>query len=121
VRLHEIQCRANWNNPRGIDVVMGDVVVALDVVEVHRLRDAWLLINIHQVPLQAFIIHDAPNVALEVPVINRVEANKRAKEPPIRFDDSCSEKVSARGQARLQLIERLTFGPDILESFALTV
>src|SRR5207247_9964607 len=70
------------------------------------LTDACLLINIHPVPLQAFILRDAPHVALEVPVINRVEANKRAKEPPIRFDDSCSEKVSARGQARLQLIER---------------
>ena len=76
------------------------------MVEVHGFRDAGLLIKIHQIALKGFIIHDAPNVALEVPVINRVEANERAKEPPIRFDDSCSEKVSARGQARLQLIER---------------
>src|SRR5436190_9614512 len=106
VWLGEVQRRTDRNNSRGIDVIVRDVVVALDVVEVYGLRDAGLLIKIHQITLKVFIIHDAPHVALEMPVIDHVEANERAEEPPIRLDDTRPEKESARGQARLQFIQR---------------
>ncbi len=51
----------------------------LDVIEVHRLSDARLLVQIDQVALQIWIIDDAPQVAFEMAVINRVETHQRAK------------------------------------------
>jgi len=87
VRLGKVQCRTDGNNSRGIDVVVSDVVMPLNVIEVHRLRDAGLLIKIHQIALQVLIVDDSPNVALKVPMIDAIEADERTKKPPIRFDD----------------------------------
>jgi hypothetical protein len=46
MRPHEFQRRANRNDPGGIDVVVGDVVMALDMVEVNSFGDARLLVEI---------------------------------------------------------------------------
>ena len=52
VRSVEVQFRPDRNDPRRVDLVVGDVVVALDVVEVHRLGDAGLLVEIPQIALR---------------------------------------------------------------------
>ncbi len=51
----------------------------LDVIQVDGLRDARLLIQVHQVTLQVWVIDNAPQVAFEMAVINGVKAHKRAK------------------------------------------
>jgi hypothetical protein len=51
------------------------VVVLFYVVHVYRTSDARLLIEVPQVPSQVRIVNDAPQVALEVAVIDRVEAH----------------------------------------------
>ena len=40
----QIQHGADWNDASGIDLRVRHVVVALDVVEIDGLCDAWLLI-----------------------------------------------------------------------------
>ena len=55
------------------------VVMAFDVIEVDRLGDAGLLIQVHQISLQVWIIDNAPQVALEVAVINRIKTHQRAE------------------------------------------
>ena len=77
-----------------------------DVIKVHRGRNARLLIEVQEIALQVRIIHDPPQVALEVPMIDGVEAHQRAESSPVRFHDVASEEKPSRGQARFQLIQR---------------
>ncbi|MNL89338.1 hypothetical protein D3C87_2195960 [compost metagenome] len=51
----------------------------LDVVNVYRLRDAGLLVEIQQVALEIRVIEDAPDVAFEVAVIDSIKAHQRAE------------------------------------------
>ena len=78
MRRVEAQVRADRHNPCRIDFALRDVVVTLDVIKVHRLRDAGRLIKILQIALQVRIIENPANVAFEVAVIHRIEANERA-------------------------------------------
>ena len=75
VRLREIEGRADRDDAGGINFRVRHVVMTLDMIEVDGLGDTGLLIKVHQVTLQARVIDDAPDVALEVAVINRVESN----------------------------------------------
>ena len=79
VRLREIEQRADGNDARRVNLPVRDVVMALDVIEVDGIGDAWLLIQVRQVSLQVGIIDNAPQVAFEMAVINRVETHERAE------------------------------------------
>jgi hypothetical protein len=46
MRACEVECGADRHDARRVDVVVRDVVVLLDVIEVHRLGDAGLLVEI---------------------------------------------------------------------------
>ena len=70
---------------------MRHVVMPLDMIEVDRLGDARLLVQIHEVALQVWIIEDAPQVAFEMAVINGVKTHKRAKQSPVRLDNTVRE------------------------------
>lgn len=74
---------------------MGHVVVTLDVVEIHCPSDAGLRVKIEQVTVQTGVIDDAPQTALEVDVVDDVEADEGAKETPIGFDDAVAEEIAA--------------------------
>ena len=67
----------------------------LDVLEVHRRRDARLLIKVGEVTLEIWVIQNPAQAALEMDVVDDVEADKRAEKSPISFYDSASEQVSA--------------------------
>ena len=86
MRSGEIDNRPEWNDPGGINLFMRHVVVPLDMIDADRLGDSRLLIEIEQITLQIRVIDDAPKIAFEMPVINGIEANQRAKETPIGFD-----------------------------------
>ncbi len=95
VRRRQIKRGTDWNNAGRIDFGMRHVVVTLDVVEVDGTRDAGLLIQVHQVALQVWIIDDAADIAFEMAVINDVEPNERAEKSPIGFDDTIVEQITA--------------------------
>src|SRR4029077_5925890 len=88
VRFRQIKYGAEGNNARWVNVRMRHVIMALDVIEINGVGDARLLIQIHQVALQIWIVDDTPQIALEMAVIDDVEANKGAKKSPVRLDDS---------------------------------
>ena len=62
-----------------VDGIVRHVVVAFDVIEIHRRRDARLLIKVHQVALEVWVIEDAPEAAFEVDVIDHIEADEVQK------------------------------------------
>ena len=70
-----------------IDVVVGDVVMPLDVVEVDGVGDAVGLIEVFEVAEEVRIVDDAPEVALEMAVIDGVEAHEGDEQAPIGFDE----------------------------------
>ena len=95
MRFPQIKQRTDWNDLGGIDVSMCHVVMPLNVVEIDCFGDAWLLIQIHQVTLQIWIVDDPPQIAFEVAVVNSVEPNQSAEKSPIRFNDAVAEKKPA--------------------------
>src|ERR1051326_6790364 len=107
VRFREIEQRTDGYDARRINLRVRDVVVTLDVIEVHSLRDAGLLIQIHQIALQIPIVDDAAQVTFEMAVINDVEANKRAKKSPVRFNNSPPEQISPCAEPPFEFIECL--------------
>ena len=91
VGSHEVQHWTNRNDAGGVDVVVCDVIVALDMVNVHRLGDAVDLIEIFKVAEQVGIIDNAPDIALKMTLIDRVEPDERDKQTPVGFDESLAE------------------------------
>ena len=67
------------------------------MIEINRLGDTGLLVQVHQVTLEVWVIDDAADIAFEVTVIDDVEPNECAKEPPIGFDNPIVEQVAAFG------------------------
>ena len=70
-----------------IDVVVCDVVMPLDVVEVHGVGDAVGLIEVFEVAEEVRVVNDPPDVALEVAVVDGVEAHEGDEQAPIGFDE----------------------------------
>ena len=103
--LQELERRADRDDACRIDVRVSDVVMALDVIEIHGLGDARLLIEIHEVVLKVFVVYDPSNIAFEVPVVDRIKSNERTKEPPIRLHDLSTEEEPSRGEALIQFVE----------------
>jgi len=80
--------------------------VALDVIELHGLCDTRLLIQIHQITLQVWVIDEAPQIALEMAVVDGIEAYQGAKKSPVRLNNSTSKQVPTFRQTLFEFIER---------------
>src|ERR1700736_2418196 len=91
VRRCQVDNGPERNDPSGINFFVRHVVVPLDVIDADRLGDSGVLIQVEQVALQIQVIDNASQVAFEVAVIDDVEANERAEEPPIGFDDALAK------------------------------
>ena len=75
-----------WDDTGRIDVVVGDVVMPLDVVEVDGVGDAVGLIEVFEVAEEVRVVDDPPEVALEMAVVDSVEAYEGDEQAPIGFD-----------------------------------
>ena len=106
VRFSQIKRRTDGDDSSRINFSVRHVIVALDVIEVHGLCDTRLLIQIHQITLQVWVISDAPQIALEMAVVDGIEANKRAKKSPVRLDNSTWKEIPTFRQALFEFIER---------------
>ena len=91
MRPCEIDYRADGDDSRRINFGVRHVVMPLDVIEVHGVRDSGLLVQVHQIPLQVRVIDNAAQIAFEMAVINGVEPHERAEKSPVRFDDAIIE------------------------------
>ena len=57
-----------------IDVVVGDVVMPLDVVEVHGIGDTVGLIEVFEVTEEVGVVDDPPKVAFEMAMVDGVRS-----------------------------------------------
>ena len=83
----EILLGTKGDDTSRIDVVVGDVVVPFDVVEVHGLGDAVRLVEVLEIAEEVRVVDDSPEVALEMAVVDDVEAHKGHEQAPIGFDE----------------------------------
>ena len=71
------------HDARGIDVLVGHVIMTFDVIHIHRVSHSLILIKIFEIAEQMGIIDDAPNVAFEMPMIHRENLiQNRLSDPP---------------------------------------
>ena len=71
----------------GIDIVVGNIVMPFDVVEVHGVGDAVCLIEVFEIAEEVRVVDDPPEVALEMSVVDGVEAYEGDEQAPIGFDE----------------------------------
>ena len=83
----------------GLIVRHAHVIVPLDVIHVHGLGDARHLIEVAQIVRQVRIVGDAAQVAFEVAVIDRVEADERGEQPPVGLGQRVRRRDSAGATA----------------------
>jgi len=97
---------------------MAGVVVVLDVGEVHGLRDSRPLVQLAQPVREVRIVLDAAQVALEMPVIHRIEANGSGEQAPIGLGQVLPGQVALLAQSPLHPVE---FAKQLVEGFLVGV
>src|SRR5690606_21539151 len=90
-----------------IDRLVAAVVVRFDDRHAYRLRDARYLVEIPDVAGEVRIIDDPASIALEMAVIDRVEAHERREQPPVRLGDPRAREVAAGPEPIVEFVERV--------------
>ncbi len=76
MRCCEIDAWAFRDNATGVDSVVARVVMALDVLHVHRVSNAGMLVKIPDVAGQVCVVVNATNIAFEVTNIHRIKTHQ---------------------------------------------
>jgi len=86
---------------------MAFVVVALDVIRVERSGDLRQRQHAFEERGQCRIVDDAAQVALEVPVIDRVEAHERGEQADVGLGHAPAHQPLAVRQPGFQPVQRI--------------
>lgn len=105
MRRIEVLRRPFRHDAGRVDGAMAGVVVPLDMGEIHGFGDPRPLIQLSQPVRQVRIVGDPPQVAFEVTVIHRVEANQRGEQADVRFRQVFAGQVALTAQAPFQPAE----------------
>ena len=100
------QVRAARDDPGRVDVLVHDVVVLLDLDEVDGVAEAGGLEQVPRVGPQHRHLAELLPVALEVPVVDGVEADQRGEQPHVGLGDGVAHEVPLAGEPLLQPVER---------------
>ena len=87
----QVLAGADWDDTGRIDIVVREVVVPLDMVEIHGLGDAVSLVEVFEISREIRVIDDSSDIALKMSMVHRVESDQRDKEPPVGFHKLRSE------------------------------
>lgn len=82
---------ADWDDTGRVNIIVRDVVMPLDMVEIHGHGDAVGLVEIFQIPEQVRVVDDSPEIAFEMTMVHGVEPNQCDKKPPVGFHKLRSE------------------------------
>src|SRR5215470_18444654 len=105
VRRPKIEDRPERNDSRRVHPAVASVVVAFDVIEVDRLGDAGMLVEVAGVRPEIRVVGEPAEVALEVVVVHRVEADERREEPPVGFGEPIAAEVTPAREPFLEPVE----------------
>lgn len=82
---------ADWDDTGRVNIIVRDVVMPLDMVEIHGLGDTVGLVEVSEIPEEIRVIDDSSDIALKVSVVYRIETNQCDKKPPVGFHKLRSE------------------------------
>ena len=105
MRCRVVDLLAHGHNSIRIDRRMAPVVMVLDVPHVHRLTNAWDLVQILSIIEQIRILPNELLVALEVHQIHRIETDERHEQSNVGFRQFVSRNVALLGQNGLALLQ----------------
>ena len=94
------------DDPPRIEPGVRHVVVALDLVDVDGLGDAGHLVELAREAEQVRVVGDQAQVALEVRVVDGIEADQRGEEAPVGLGDPVAVQVAELSETCLEAIER---------------
>src|SRR3954454_18222115 len=106
MRGGEVKQGSDRDDPGWIDRTVALVIVPPDMLEIHRRGDAWQLIDVTRKGRQIRIIDDAADVALEVPDIDRVEADQRREQADVGFGQAVAQQEPPIGEPPLEAGQR---------------
>ena len=81
----EILLRAKGHDAGGVNFIVSHVVMPFDVIEIHGVGNAVILVEIFEIAKEVGVISDTSDIAFEVPVIHRVEADECDEQSPVGF------------------------------------
>src|SRR5690606_35396684 len=90
----------------GVDGGVAAVIVLLDVLQVESAGHARPLVELPQIPREIGVILDALQVALEVPMVDCIEADQGSEQTPVRLGQGV-EQIPPGCQTLLQLVQGL--------------
>src|SRR5690606_27474445 len=85
MRALQVQHRPQRHNAVGVDGGMTAVVMLLDVVEIHHVSNTLPLVQLAGVGPEVNVVRQPLQVALEVAVVDGIEADQGGEEAPVRF------------------------------------
>jgi hypothetical protein len=96
-----------WHNLVRIHIGVAHVVVQLNVLHIAGGFEGRVLVQVSQVTPEVGIVHNSPQVALEVDVVNRVEPIQGGEHADIRFGDAIAAQIPLLIQHSLPVVQRL--------------
>jgi hypothetical protein len=69
--------------------------MTFDMVKIHGVGNPIDLVEIPQIPIQVRIVNNASNIAFEMTMVDRVEADQCDEESPVCFERQVPEEVSS--------------------------
>src|ERR1700683_3423238 len=103
----QCELRPSRHNSGRIDAAVALVIMVLDVEEVDCLGDARQVVKLSQIAAQRRVVPYLAKIALEVPEIDRVEADQGGEQAPVRFRQSLAHEEALASESRLEPVERL--------------
>ena len=91
----------DWDDAIGVNRIMAVMVVADDMIHIHRLGDALILVELAGLATKIRIIYDALAVAFEMQVINVVKTQEGRKQAPIDLGEPVARDIALARQAIL--------------------
>lgn len=113
--LGQVGASTGRDNSSGVDLEVRRVVVVLDVVHVDRLGDLGQLVDAASV-LQdvGVVLLDALDVALEVSVVDWIEANDGGPQADICLSQSVTDKIVRLAQDLLNAVQGIEQGVHVV-------
>src|SRR5690606_13147607 len=109
--LGERMQRPQRHHAGRIDGAVALVIVALDVVHMHGTGDFRDRHHPGHEVAQGRVVGDLPQVALEVPVVDRVEAHQGGEQPDVRLGHAVTDQPPFPGQPGVQPVEGIEQWP----------
>ena len=90
----EIKDRINWDDPVGVNCLVAIVVMAYDVIHVHRFCNMGNLIQFPRIGPKVREIDDPLSITFEVEVIHHVKADQRGEKSPICLCHRVTDQIA---------------------------